>query len=145
MSRPEPARRRIEPHALVHDGFRWHARAFDRETESFRDFVFGRIAKPKLADDARAGPGSDSEWQTFLALKIAPHPKLTPAQARAIALDYGMKNGVTVIKVRRALLFYALRRLGLDVPENTRPPAEQHIVLLNRAGIDDARAPAIEA
>src|SRR5690606_29337231 len=38
-SRLQPARRVIEPHALVHDGFRWHARAFDRETGSFRDFV----------------------------------------------------------------------------------------------------------
>jgi len=144
MSRPEPARRRIDPHALVHDGFRWHARAFDHETESFRDFVFGRIAKPKLADSARAGPEDDRDWQAFLALKIAPHPKLTPAQARAIALDYGMKGGVAVIRVRRAVLFYALRRLGLDVPENTRPPQEQHIVLLNRAEIEAARAAAPE-
>jgi len=27
MSREQPARRRIAPHAIAHDGFRWHARA----------------------------------------------------------------------------------------------------------------------
>jgi hypothetical protein len=47
--------------------------------------------------------------------------------------------------VRRALLFYALRRLGLDIPETARPPEAQHIVLLNRAEIDAARTPAPEA
>src|SRR5262249_25593494 len=47
MSRPAPLRRTIEPHALGHDGFRWHARAFDRESGSFRDFVLGRLSKPK--------------------------------------------------------------------------------------------------
>jgi hypothetical protein len=47
--------------------------------------------------------------------------------------------------VRRALLFYALRRLGLDVPENARPPEQQHIVLVNRAEIAAARTPEAEA
>jgi predicted DNA-binding transcriptional regulator YafY len=152
MSRPAPARRRIAPHALVHDGFRWHARAYDDETQAFRDFVLGRMAKPKLGEAAELGGESDRDWQSFVALRIAPHPKLTPAQARAIALDYGMtrragaraqqESGQAVIRVRRALLFYALRRLGLDVPETARAPEQQHIVLVNRAEIDAARAPA---
>jgi hypothetical protein len=41
--------------------------------------------------------------------------------------------------VRRALLFYALKRLGLDVAPETRPPSEQHIVLLNRHDIEAVR------
>jgi hypothetical protein len=47
--------------------------------------------------------------------------------------------------VRRALLFYTLKRLGLDVPENTRPPHEQHIVLLNRKEIEAILPPAPNA
>jgi hypothetical protein len=43
-----------------------------------------------------------------------------------------MTKGSAIIKVRRALLFYALRRLGLDVGPDVRPPQEQHIVLVNR-------------
>jgi hypothetical protein len=42
------------------------------------------------------------------------------------------------IKVRRALLFYALKRLGLDVATDARPPSEQHIVLVNRDEIERA-------
>jgi hypothetical protein len=40
--------------------------------------------------------------------------------------------------VRRALLFYGLTRLGLDVAPGTRPPHEQHIVLVNRMEIEKA-------
>jgi hypothetical protein len=54
----------------------------------------------------------------------------------AIALDYGIRGEAAAIKVRRALLFYALRRLGLDVPPEARPPHVQHIVLLNRDEIE---------
>lgn len=132
MSRAEPTRRLIEPHALVNDGFRWHARAFDHDQGDFRDFVLGRMSKPKLQDPAQSKAKSDSAWHSFVGLEIAPHPGLTPAQAKAIALDYGITKGAATIKVRRALLFYALRRLGLDVDPDVRPPQEQHIVLVNR-------------
>jgi len=144
MSRPSPARRVIEPHALAYDGFRWHARAFDRDTEEFRDFVLGRLSKPRLDNAAAATPQQDTEWHSFVALVIAPHPDLTPAQSRAIAIDYGIRGGSTSIKVRRALLFYALRRLGLDVPPDTRPAHEQHIVLVNRGEVEAARIRAVE-
>jgi hypothetical protein len=46
---------------------------------------------------------------------------------------------------RRALLFYALRRLGVDVAGDARPPSEQHIVLVNRAEVNAAMAPRAEA
>jgi hypothetical protein len=132
LSRPEPVRRTIEPHALAYDGFRWHARAFDRETGEFRDFVLGRVSKPKAGSEAASKPADDADWNCFVELVIAPHPKLTPAQARAIAIDYGIRGDSTSIRVRRALLFYALKRLGLDVSPEARSPTEQHIVLVNR-------------
>ena len=135
MSREEPMRRSIGPHALAHDGFRWHARSYDRENGDFRDFGIGRRTRPRPDRQLRTRPEDDRNWQAFVDLEIAPHPGLTPAQRRAIALDYGMVRGSVRIKVRRALLFYALKRLGLDVPENIRPPHEQHIVLVNRAEV----------
>ncbi|KAB2858536.1 MAG: WYL domain-containing protein [Bauldia sp.] len=138
MSRPGAARRIIEPHAFAHDGFRWHARAFDRETSKFRDFVLGRMTKPKRAGDARSVPEDDVDWRSFVRLRIAPHPGLTRGQSRAIAIDYGIRGGSTVMNVRRSLLFYALKRLGLDAASDIRPPREQHIVLLNRAEVEAA-------
>jgi hypothetical protein len=144
MSRPHPLRRVIEPHALAHDGFRWHARAFDRESGEFRDFVLGRLSKAKTAEPAASAAKDDADWHTFIALIIAPHPDLTPAQARAIAMDYGIRGRSTTIKMRRALLFYALRRLGLDVAPGSRPPNDQHIMLLNRDEVESALAPRAE-
>jgi hypothetical protein len=152
MSRPKALRRIIEPHALAHDGFRWHARSFDRERSEFRDFVLGRVLRAKVAAPAQSKPAEDADWASFVPLVIAPHPGLTPAQARAIAIDYdigvgraGLKpastNGArptTTIRVRRALLFYALRRLGLDAAGDARPASEQHIVLVNRAEVSAA-------
>lgn len=140
MSRPEPSRRMIQPHALAHDGFRWHARAFDRESGEFRDFVLGRLSKPKLKEKEQASskPENDVDWQTFIELVIAPHPGLTPSQTHAITIDYGIRGRSTSLKVRRALLFYALKRLGLDVAPEARPPHEQHIVLLNRKEVEAA-------
>ncbi len=141
MSREEPTRRKIAPHAIAHDGFRWHARAFDEETGSFRDFVLGRISRPKPERQQLRAATEDKDWRSFVELVIAPHPRLTPAQSRAIAIDYGISRGSSRLKVRRALLFYALKRLGLDVPPDTRPPQEQHIVLLNRGEIEALSVP----
>jgi hypothetical protein len=137
MSRPEPARRTIEPHALAFDGFRWQTRAFDRETGEFRDFVLGRVSRPKPGDEAGSRSPDDTDWHSFVDLVIAPHPKLTSGQARAISIDYGIPGASTSIRVRRALLFYALKRLGLDIGSDVRPPNEQHIIPLNR---DDIQA-----
>src|SRR5262245_32660891 len=83
MSRTEPMRRTIGPDAVGHDGVRWRPRAFDHESREFRDFVLGRLTKPKVSDAARSTPEGDVDWQTSVKLVIAPHPKLTPAQSRA--------------------------------------------------------------
>lgn len=138
MSRPEPVHRIIEPHALAHDGFRWHVRAFDRESDQFRDFVLGRISNPKQAGPRERDPAADAAWNSRVELHIAPHPDLTPEQQAATRLDYGITGDYLVLEVRQALLFYALKRLGLDTPPGARPPQEQHIVLLNRDAVLEA-------
>ena len=45
-------------------------------------------------------------------------------------MDYGMVDGKAEIVVRKALLFYALKRLGLDTAPAARRPRDQQIVLL---------------
>jgi hypothetical protein len=78
MSRPEPARRTIEPHAIAHDGFRWHARAFDRETGEFRDFVLGRLSKPRPGGAAVADPRQDDDWGARSISSSLPIPSSHP-------------------------------------------------------------------
>ena len=63
-------------------------------------------------------------------LEFGPHPDLSETQKKVIALDYGMRGGKAKIRVRKALLYYALKRLGLDTDPAARRPQDQQIVLL---------------
>ncbi|MEN8935883.1 MAG: WYL domain-containing protein, partial [Planktotalea arctica] len=132
MSRPEPSARWIEPHALAFDGFRWHARAFCQNDQVFKDFLLSRIVEVGDQGPVTAESSADEAWHTEIVLEIGPHPDLSDNQRRAIDMDYGMEEGRAKIAVRRALLFYALKRLGLDTDPAARRPQDQQIVLLNR-------------
>lgn len=131
MARPEPTTRTLSPHALAYDGFRWHVRAYCHRREEFRDFVIARLSELTLEEPSDISVDDDVQWNTVLTLVLAAHPKL-PAQAKkALQMDFGMEGGSVKFACRQALLFYALRRLGLDQPEKQEPAAEQ-IILLNR-------------
>lgn len=132
LSRPEPSWRWIAPHAIAFDGFRWHARAFCETDERFKDFLLSRMLKIRGSREAEVFPGDDHDWHSEVTLEVGPHPDLSETQAKVIALDYGMRGGKAKIKVRRALLYYALRRLGLDTDPGARKAQDQQIVLLNR-------------
>ena len=135
LSRPEPSWRSIEPHSLAFDGFRWHARAFCRKDEIFKDFLLSRIMEVGELSDAVSDAEQDTDWQTIVTLEIGPHPELSDMQKKVIGLDYGMVDGLAQIKVRKALLYYTLKRLGLDTDPNVRKPQDQQIVLLNREAV----------
>jgi hypothetical protein len=131
MSAPDPEWRWIAPHALAFDGFRWHARAHCEKSEEFRDFVISRVTEARQTRPAAQQVVADSAWHEIVELEIGPHPELSPNQKRVIELDYGMDDGKATILVRRALLYYALKRLGLDTDIAARQPKDQQIVLLN--------------
>ena len=131
MSRPEPTARWIEPHALAFDGFRWHARAFCQNDGVFKDFLLSRIVDVGELGQLTATAEQDEAWNVEVVLEIEPHPGLSDTQRRAIEMDYGMVDGRAEIAVRRALLFYALKRLGLDTDPAARRPQDQQIVLKN--------------
>jgi hypothetical protein len=131
MSRPEPSERWIEPHALAFDGFRWHTRAFCQNSKVFKDFLLSRIAAGGEQGSRTTVPTSDEAWHTEVVIEIGPHPSLSASQRHAIEMDYGMEGGRSQIPVRRAMLFYALKRLGLDTDPSARRPQDQQIILLN--------------
>ena len=130
LSRPEPSWRWIAPHAIGFDGFRWHTRAFCKTDEVFKDFLLSRILKTRGVEASEVTDEADADWQEHVTLEIGPHPELSESQKKVIALDYGMRGGKAKIKVRRALLYYALKRLGLDTAPGARKPQDQQIVLL---------------
>lgn len=135
LSSPDPRWRWIAPHAIAFDGFRWHARAFCLTDECFKDFLLSRMIEIRGSRESGTSADDDLDWNSEVDLEVAPHPELSETQAKVIALDYGMRGGSAKIKVRRALLYYALRRLGLDTDPAARRPQDQQIILLNRNAI----------
>ena len=132
LSHPAPQWRWIAPHAIGFDGFRWHARAFCETDHAFKDFLFSRILETRGERPSSVTGNVDNDWNEYVTLEIGPHPDLSKTQKKVIALDYGMRGDSAKISVRKALLYYALKRLGLDTDPKARHPHDQQIVLINR-------------
>ncbi len=135
LSSPAPRWRWIAPHAIAFDGFRWHARAYCFTDGCFKDFLLARILGIRDSRPSDVDRGQDADWHTHVTLKIGPHPGLSDAQKKVVALDYGMRDGKASVTVRKALLYYTLKRLGLDTDPAARKPSDQQIALLNQEGI----------
>jgi len=131
LSSPSPRWRWIAPHAIAFDGFRWHTRAWCFTNGCFKDFLLARILAIRDNRPSDIGTNEDTDWNTMVTLEVGPHPGLSDVQKKVIALDYGMRNGKANITVRKALLYYTLKRLGLDIDPFTLNPADQQIMLLN--------------
>ncbi|MFP2963269.1 transcriptional regulator [Myxococcus sp. 1LA] len=137
LTRSEPSTRTLSPHALAHDGFRWHTRAYCHSRGSFRDFVLARVFEVLGPASRGKGPEHDVEWNTLVRLVLVPHPDLPGAHRRAIELDYGMANGEVELTCRQAHLFYVLRHLRLD--EWGASPQAQQVVLKNSSEVERYR------
>lgn len=136
MTHPEPRRLEIAPHVMVFAG-RWHARAWSATHQSYRDFLLSRICGlPELRGACERDPQLDWDWHNDVAVRIAPHPDLSPAQKRVVEQDYGMLHGMRETRVRVALAPYFLRLLGIGRGDHARSAQEQQIVLLNAADLD---------
>ena len=120
MRRAAAEDRSITPTAFVSDGQRWHVRAYCHLREDFRDFVLSRIAMVPNRVEGRSAATDlplDTDWCSWVTLKLAPAAHLEQSQKRAVCWDYGI-DGELSVTVRRALEFYAMRRWGLNRPES---------------------------
>lgn len=132
MNHPNGITRVIYPKVIIFDGLRWHTRAFDQETEEYRDFVLSRISSTGALISADKLP-EDKDWQELVTLVIKPHSDLTPDQATMIEYDYQMKKGILEIPTRKPIAKYIIRLLNLDT--DLKPP-RQHIECANLDEID---------
>lgn len=130
-SRPKPVWRWITPHAFGFDGMRWHVRAFCQIDRQFKDFLLSRTLGARKEGVAEAQSEDDLIWSEKAIVALKPHPGLTEDQQSVVARDYGMRKNILRVEVRLALLYYFLKRLGLDFSEENCNPREQHIVLAN--------------
>mgnify|MGYP006405238769 CR=1 FL=1 len=137
--------RELVPHAIVDNGLRWHVRAYDRKSQSFRDFVLTRISKVTIKDSSEGDEQADKdvEWQRLIPLQLVPHPK-NIEHPTAIEMDYGMESGQLLLNVRAAMAGYLLRRWNVDCTERgTLKGAEYQLWLQNRFTLRDVNNLAI--
>ncbi|GAB7127898.1 YafY family protein [Silvimonas sp. JCM 19000] len=108
--------RDIVPFALLDTGLRWHVRAFDRKSQTFRDFVLTRVSKPtpKLGDEPARHelPEQDVQWTRIVELDLVPHPD--QPHPEVTQMEYDMPDGALRLKLRAALAGYALRKWSVD-------------------------------
>jgi hypothetical protein len=127
-----PAKREVVPFALVDNGHRWHARAFDRKSQEFRDLVITRMDKPVLLETgdiaAREQADQDIEWTRIVQLELVPHPG--QARPEIVARDFGMKKGSLILNVRAAIAGYVLQQWSVDCsPDHSLEPSRYRLWL----------------
>ena len=112
--------RELVPHSIVDNGLRWHLRAYDRKSKSFRDFVLTRITKVTIQAQTPSPEEDkleDHQWMRMVPLQIIPHPN-NVKHPTAIKLDFGMDKGMLEVNVRAAMAGYLLRRWNVDCSES---------------------------
>lgn len=135
---PDSMWRRITPHAFGFDGVRWHVRAYCHLDSRFKDFVLSRCYEVRNFDVLGATASEDIRWNNFFTVILEPNPLLSPAQKKAIAMDFSMSNQKLSLSVRQALLFYFNKRMRLDILKFDNDPAQNPVVVVNRAEYEKA-------
>lgn len=131
--------RTIAPFALAGNGLRWHARAYDRQTGEFRDFVLNRIAEASELKDDQVDPEKetrehDIQWNRIVELEIVPHPNLPDPSF--VEMELRMDNGFFRLNTRASLAGYILRLRGVDCSKNAKlDPKQYHLWLKNRPAL----------
>jgi predicted DNA-binding transcriptional regulator YafY len=124
--------RELVPFALVNNGLRWHIRAFDRKSKSFRDFMLTRISKAELMEDSVARPDekpeNDVQWSRIIELELAIHPKAEHPDV--LAQDYEMTDGVLNVRVRATNAGYLLRQWNVDCSPDHRLVGKEYTLCL---------------
>ena len=137
--------REIVPHSIVDNGLRWHVRAYDQKSHSFRDLVLTRISKVTIKEIPieEESAEADTEWQRLIPLQLVPHP-MNVEHPTAIEMDYGMDNKQLLIEVRAAMAGYLLRRWNVDCTERgTLKGVEYQLWLQNRFTLNNVQKLAI--
>jgi hypothetical protein len=132
IERPGKMWRRVTPHAFGFDGLRWHVRAFCHIDNYFKDFLLSRTLGIRNPAAPGASSADDAKWHSFFDVVLAPNPELSPEQQTTVMVDYNMKKGNAVVKVRCALLYHFNKRLRLDVAEPLGDPQEMPVVIANQ-------------
>ena len=132
----------IHPHALANSGLRWHCRAFDVATGSYRDFHLGRFERYEAAMGARGVSGEqDVAWHTMMDIELTPNPMLSDDEQQLIRADYGFAEGALVLQCRLSMANYVLQSYNITQKlsaEDAQTPRKHPLVLKNRGDVAGA-------
>lgn len=124
--------REIVPFALVDTGLRWHVRAFDRKSNTFRDFVLTRMLEIQILDNGITNnevPENDTQWSRIIELELIPHPN--HARPEAVRMDFDIENDeVLAVRARAATVGYVLRRWNIDCSPDHRLIGPEYLLWL---------------
>jgi hypothetical protein len=127
----------MAPHALAHDGYRWHVRAWCENNEDYRDFVLARMERTDWPVESEEGgafraPVPDVEWERWMTFTLRASSGLGEVERKAIERDYGMRGGRLRYRVRAAMVRYAVDHLRLKLPGMAGLPV--HLEVVDEAG-----------
>lgn len=110
--------KRITPHSICTDGNRWHTRAFNHNGNRFSDYSLSRISSVKNFGEPGKTNADDDGWNEKVKILVGPDDKLKGASSERLQFEYKMKDGQRAFPVRKAMLWYMLRRLGFNPEPN---------------------------
>jgi hypothetical protein len=132
MSEPQPHKRSISPHSIVHAGRRWHVRAYCSEKEQFRDYALGRVVDAKLLDKPSEKLMNDDEaWMAEVRVRLTAHPDLSPEQESVIRFEYFKNTAARVVVCRGALVNYFVQDVRAAVDIKKQCPPEYQLAISN--------------
>lgn len=132
LANPSNDQRIIVPHTLVHNGSRWHVRAWCEKNSDFRDFVLSRfLGTPEPVTPSNVAGDQDKDWNTFVDIIIRPDPRLKQEQRQIVEREYGMTEGALKVTTRGPLVQYYLDLMQIDTKVLKVNPNSQQIIVEN--------------
>lgn len=132
--------REIVPFSLAGTGLKWMVRAYCRRKRLFSDFILSRIRDAKVlpylkprSDELKE---NDDEWNRMVKLELIPHPTASDDKKALTIQEFGMVEGVHILRVRAALAGYVLRLWNVDCSENLSEPLCS-LALRNKLSLHD--------
>src|SRR5450759_908807 len=132
MSEPQPHKRSISPHSIVHAGRRWHVRAYCSEKEQFRDYALGRVVDAKLLNSpSEKLMNNDEAWMAEVRVRLTAHPDLSPEQESVIRFEYFKNTAARVVVCRGALVNYFIQDVRAAIDIKKQCPPEYQLAISN--------------
>lgn len=126
-SNPAGLRREIAPHAISHDGIRWHCRAFCFNRIDYADFNIGRMIDLELTEKSNKTQDDDVLWRRIVEIHIDANPCLSETERNLVLNDYG-KDDMFFIRTRAALVDYTIQFYRLGRNNDVSPKAHPLVV-----------------